>query len=1386
MREVFGVLGGLSVVVALYADEAPYRILFDALTVKETELSEREPEYNTVFYSEVHDRIRLLKKALKLEESQSQKAIELYREVLSWEGEEMYRVNPRLLIPVDDFALERLLLLAKATPDYSARGMVEEATKLVVTGREEVVLRRYPTSALVERALYRLGSKELELGNPFDALHYFRKLGILGELRRVDYCMLAAKVAVALAMGGKEALARRLASAIPRIDIASKGVSITDLINSVPAERRRVSAEWLTLGGDSTHNFTPSGSVSATRMRWVHKTGSSAEGGSVRSIRPSYLRFLNFPYPVVTVDKIALGYGRELVVLDRSTGAELYRRPSNGLPHMWSNVLVSDGKLLYWLPGYYRPPFLGMIRLGPLVAVELRTGKVRWQYEGAYGLPAVEDGRLYGVVLKQKPGTELYAVALSARSGQEIWKTFLTTTVSRTAWVVPTGGLVAVGHGRVFVATGQGVLCALRARTGELVWSVLYDRTPNRGYRTFSHHPIMLLEGWLLVIAPGDSNYIYGIDAETGRTLWRLQKTPGTYPIALKGRTLYTGGNALARFDVSSEPRRLWHYTIGDGAGMAVLCGENLYQPLESGLLVVDSTTGKKIRYIKWVEFDKGYELVGIKPSFVTVAGRSVVFSGRQGLALYTRQDAIAQLLQKLKVGENSTSLYRELGLAYEEAGRVEEALEAYRKARRLGVDVRERIYVCLTRLSKKSYGERRLKFLEEALRTAPDLPSELEASLQLAMESSDPARTLQLCQRVIQKGTEEQRKLAIQLVDELIKKYGRVIYEPYEEHARRLGETLTVEAYERLYRLYPNSISAQKLLYRLTKESMKRGETSKAVSLLIRFVRQHRRSPLEVAVLRDLLRVSRRSGLSSLAVASAQRLKSLGVKPEVDLRELLSKKRERVEWRKLREARFVEFQPGLSSSSIPGEAFRENWTLDALNIEGSLMVIAGWSLFRYELEGDRIWVSGPAWMGVSLSHPSVFTGEGVLRGAWVGQVYPGTPAERALLRGRDIIVEFDGKKVWDVSHLIRLCASTQPGREVDITVLRAGRKFVAKCRLGLRPIEADYGHAYLLGSKNGVVALQGNGYVNGIDVEKGEKVWARLYEPQRGDVVYGRVLPQEVRMEGGLLVYRPSSEDIVVMEASTAETLCRKQFRRTLIEPPIITPFGVLLLTRGDELHLLDILTGERKGWKKGVKLLVANASAYASDGSSIYALSLPGLKVLWSAEFPSADKLFLGEGFVAGVSRNTYIILSRDGKVISRDGRKLAESVEILDAEAPIVVSKEGERVVIERPGRWKRTLEIQQPVLKSWSKYIACMGLLDRDMVMLQVLRNDGEIVGEGLITLQRLSGTPFRILRNRGQLRVLSPARRPALAIGPDGVFVVGEAGFFKMEAIKEKD
>jgi peroxiredoxin len=68
-----------------------------------------------------------------------------------------------------------------------------------------------------------------------------------------------------------------------------------------------------------------------------------------------------------------------------------------------------------------------------------------------------------------------------------------------------------------------------------------------------------------------------------------------------------------------------------------------------------------------------------------------------------------------------------------------------------------------------------------------------------------------------------------------------------------------------------------------------------------------------------------------------------------------------------------------------------------------------------------------------------------------VERVFPNSPAESSGFLANDIILQFDDTELTDVQQLVTLVRTSQPGRQVDFTILRDGESFLQPLLLGLR-----------------------------------------------------------------------------------------------------------------------------------------------------------------------------------------------------------------------------------------------------------------------------------------------------------------------------------------------
>jgi quinohemoprotein ethanol dehydrogenase len=153
-----------------------------------------------------------------------------------------------------------------------------------------------------------------------------------------------------------------------------------------------------------------------------------------------------------------------------------------------------------------------------------------WQYEtntarGMQATPVIIDGVLYA------SGVAGRAYALDAATGQLLWQfePVIDYRAAREGCCDLVNRGVAVWKGRVYVAAYDGVLYALNAADGKIVWQVdTIGDTP----RAYTSTGAPQVAGKVVVIGNAGSEfdsrgYVTAYDLETGRQAWRFFTVPG-------------------------------------------------------------------------------------------------------------------------------------------------------------------------------------------------------------------------------------------------------------------------------------------------------------------------------------------------------------------------------------------------------------------------------------------------------------------------------------------------------------------------------------------------------------------------------------------------------------------------------------------------------------------------------------------------------------------------------------------------------------------------------------------------------------------------------------------------------------------------------------------
>jgi outer membrane protein assembly factor BamB len=230
---------------------------------------------------------------------------------------------------------------------------------------------------------------------------------------------------------------------------------------------------------------------------------------------------------------------------------------------------------------------------GPLMGLDLATGKQRWRFELAsaqaaeYGTVA-SDTLYIGTSFPSEGALDPPVVyALDLATGRQRWRTVLDRGTDL-QWAAP-----AVDGGQVLVAdtpSHEGSaptshLHALDADTGRVRWKADLHAS-QQGF--FAAPPV--LAGGLVYVATA-SRTLLALDADSGREVWRQRGFPVIAGVR-DGLVIAAIGDRLAALDATSGVQR-WQVPIsGGGEHWPVLDGDTVYVASADHVTAVDAATG--------------------------------------------------------------------------------------------------------------------------------------------------------------------------------------------------------------------------------------------------------------------------------------------------------------------------------------------------------------------------------------------------------------------------------------------------------------------------------------------------------------------------------------------------------------------------------------------------------------------------------------------------------------------------------------------------------------------------------------------------------------------------------------------------------------------------
>lgn len=277
---------------------------------------------------------------------------------------------------------------------------------------------------------------------------------------------------------------------------------------------------------------------------------------------------------------------------------------ADGLGRGWASPVVTGGAL--FIPGD--------VGMDVVIAAFDLDGKPLWtakngqawkrNYPGARATGIVSEGLLYHMNAHGR------VAGLDVKTGQEAW--------SDNVLVRFGGRPITWGHSECLLVDGprlivtpggsKGLIAALDKKTGATVWASDAVEGENSSYGS----PLLFTMGGRRHLVNCSSKHVFGVDADTGKGLWKMPRPTRyeaicTTPVLVPGGVFVTSpdgrGGALYRIlgatAAAARAEQAWDCPLDTLQGGTVLVDGTIYGSGYSGLrgwAAVDAATGR-VRY---------------------------------------------------------------------------------------------------------------------------------------------------------------------------------------------------------------------------------------------------------------------------------------------------------------------------------------------------------------------------------------------------------------------------------------------------------------------------------------------------------------------------------------------------------------------------------------------------------------------------------------------------------------------------------------------------------------------------------------------------------------------------------------------------------------------
>ncbi len=260
-----------------------------------------------------------------------------------------------------------------------------------------------------------------------------------------------------------------------------------------------------------------------------------------------------------------------------------------------------------------------------LVGLDLRTQKLLfdriyaresgWEFEAA---PVADTEHVYVSLRRRDTASAQTRVdCYSVDTGRLVWRTDIARAQALGGVLFElTNAALTLHDERLYYNSNLGVVAALTASDGHLVWAARYARSDlGRGLRGTDQHYFRdinpcLVDDDLVIAAPADSSRIMAFDAVNGQLVWATTQQQAVDAVHLlgtgQGRLIASGdylywidlatGRLTGQFPAARNRSAGYAAPTPCGFGRGLLAGNNVYWPTRERVYVFDQAGPRPVR----------------------------------------------------------------------------------------------------------------------------------------------------------------------------------------------------------------------------------------------------------------------------------------------------------------------------------------------------------------------------------------------------------------------------------------------------------------------------------------------------------------------------------------------------------------------------------------------------------------------------------------------------------------------------------------------------------------------------------------------------------------------------------------------------------------------